>query len=243
MVAKPTPFYEPIPREERLDRHLTPERVSASTDRERLFAIVNTVRQRDLLTFEHARRVAIYAQRLARMLGYARVDARQFALAGMLHDAGKIWIPSSILEKTGPLTPTEYDRIREHVIIGEHMAEGYDLPEFYRVALRHHHEAYNGSGYPDNLHGEAIPLVARLLAVVDAFDVITSERPYKKAATLATALAEIEQGLGQQFDPMIGRAFIKLAQLQPNFLVAARLCVVPWNGPLPAVWYQVATGY
>ncbi len=243
MVLAPMPAFNSWPQHERLDHHILPEHVSTLDDRQRIFAIVEAVRQRDILTFEHSRRVAIYAQRLARCLGYGRAEAEQFALAGQIHDAGKFWITDAILKKTGTLSDDEFATIRAHTIIGERLALAYDLPAFYTQAARHHHENFDGTGYPDALSGEQIPFVARLLAVVDAFDVITSERPYKEPATIAVALAELERMAGTQFDPALARAFIDLTGGQEAFIVPARICVVQWNPEHAGAWYRIATEF
>lgn len=241
MVALPSAL-TPIPRDQRPDRHLTPEAVSFSTVSDRIFGLVRVVRERDLLTFEHSRRVAIYAQRLARALGLDRAQARQCALAGLLHDAGKVWMPQDILNKRGPLTSAEYAKIQAHALIGERLITSQDIPEFFAQATRSHHEAFDGRGYPDGLIGEAIPWGARLVAIADTFDVITSDRPYKVVASVATALAEIARGRGSQFDPLMVDTFVALAAAQPQFLALPRICAVEWNGARSAA-YQIATGF
>jgi putative nucleotidyltransferase with HDIG domain len=243
VVVAPLPSFNSVPPGQRPDAHILPAHVSSLGERQRIFAIVATVRERDILTFEHSRRVAIYAQRLARRLGYSHPEAEHFALAGQLHDAGKSWITDAILKKSGGLDDDEYATVRAHTIIGERMAMAYDLPQFFTQAVRHHHENMDGSGYPDGLSGTAIPFVARLLAVVDAFDVITSERPYKDAATVEVACAEIARMAGHQFDPALAAAFIELANSHPKFVVPARICAVPWNPHQAGVWYQIATGF
>lgn len=243
VVLAPLPIFNSVPHQERPDLDISPTEVSDFDERQRIFAVINSVRERDILTFEHSRRVAIYAQRLARALGMGRAEAARYALAGRLHDAGKSWIADTILNKTGELTPTEYDTIRAHVLIGERLAEAYDLPPLFGQAARSHHEAFDGSGYPDGLSGTEIPYVARVLAVVDAFDVMTSDRPYREATGIAVALAEMERGASHQFDPDIARTFIPLTKGDENFIVPARLCVVPLNRAPVGAWYQIATHF
>ena len=176
MVLAPSfqPGPGPIPHDQRPDLDILPADVSGQSERQRILAIYETVRERDILTAEHSRRVGIYAQRLARHMGRCRDEIVAFGLAGRIHDAGKSWMPNDILKKTGELSSVEADVIRDHTIIGERIAIAYDLPEFYLHAIRNHHEWFDGTGYPDKLCGANIPFVARLLAVVDAFDVITS---------------------------------------------------------------------
>jgi putative two-component system response regulator len=243
VVLAPLPTFHSVPQHERPDLHITPAEVSDLDERRRVLALLEAVRERDIVTFEHSRRVAIYAQRLARALGKTRSEATQYAMAGQIHDAGKSWINNDILKKTGELTEAEYHTIRAHVLIGERMAVAYDLPELLRQAARSHHEAFDGSGYPDGLSGTAIPEVARVVAVVDAFDVITTDRPYKEASDMAAALAEIERQMGYQFDPTIASTFITLARKAETFLVEPRLCVVGWRPSHLGAWYQIVTRF
>jgi putative nucleotidyltransferase with HDIG domain len=223
----------------RIDSHLTPELVSDTSMRDRIFSIVTSIRERDVVTSEHSRRVAIYLQRMARALGFSRELAQQYALLGLLHDAGKAWISDDILNKTGSLTPEELNIIRAHATNGAMIVAGYDVPDFFIEGVYHHHEAYNGSGYPDHLIGDAIPLSSRMVAIADTFDVITSDRPYRVAASLDAALAEIESKINIQFDGQLAHVFIALARKFPHFLVPARLCVIPQN----SVRVQVTTGF
>ncbi len=247
MVLAPPflPAPGPIPHDQRPDLDILPGEVSGQNERQRILAIFETVRQRDILTAEHSRRVGIYAQRLARQLGHHRAEIAAFGLAGRIHDAGKSWMPNDILKKTGELSSEETAFIRGHTTIGERIAIAYDLPQFYLDAIRNHHEWFDGSGYPDKLAGTQIPFVARLLAVVDAFDVITSDRPYRSAAECAHAVDEIRRAMGRQFDPEIAEAFIAMVNHQEpaDFLVAARLCPVPWDPARSGAWYQIVTTY
>jgi HD-GYP domain-containing protein (c-di-GMP phosphodiesterase class II) len=246
VLASPfLPAPGPVPQDQRPDRDILPADVSGQSDRERILAIYETVRQRDILTAEHSRRVGIYAQRLARHLGLSRTEIAAYGLAGRIHDAGKSWMPNDILRKTGELSSEETDFIRGHTIIGERFAIAYDLPEFYLQAIRSHHEWFDGSGYPDHKSGPEIPFVARLLAVVDAFDVITSDRPYREAAECAHAIAEIDRERERQFDPEIAAAFITMVTRHDveEFRVTARICAVPWAPARSGAWYQIATTY
>ncbi len=186
------------------------------SERQRIFDLVFQVRQRDLLTYEHSRRVALYARRLARALGHDREEVQRFGLAGMLHDAGKTWILDDILNKKGPLNGAQYHDIRRHAEIGANLITAFDLPDFFRDAALSHHEAYDGSGYPDKLAGERIPYVARVLTVADVFDVITSDRPYSAAKTVAEALGDLERKVSAQFDPQVVAAFAALVRRQKD---------------------------
>lgn len=232
--------YITLARERPTWEEFTPEKLD-ETANERISLLIRAIRERDILTFEHSRRVAIYARRLARALGYTHAEARRFALLGLIHDVGKMWM-GDILKKTTALTPEEYNRIKDHAFIGYKLALGYDLPHFYADAIHHHHEMYDGNGYPERLSGEEIPSASRLIAVVDAFDVITSARPYKMAESLEEALVEIEDDAGKHFDPLLAATFITVAKRHPSFLVPPRICVVPW-GEKSNAWYQIVTGF
>jgi len=229
----------PDPGMQRIDRHVSPEDVSKLDDRARLFRLVQVIQARDLLTFEHSRRVAHYARSLSRALGHNRDVAQQYWQLGMIHDVGKMWIGEAILNKAGSLTATEFEKVREHAQAGARLITGFDLPEFYAPAVHHHHEMFDGSGYPAGLAGTTIPEAARLLAIVDAFDVITSERPYKLAATLDVAMNEIMRGAGTQFDPDMVQIFVCLTANNSHFIIPARLCAVKTN----TARYQIVTGF
>jgi putative nucleotidyltransferase with HDIG domain len=227
--SPPELIIRPVPRDQRPDLDILPQHVSAMSERARIFDLVLQVRKRDLLTYEHSRRVAIYARRLARALGCDREDVQRFGLAGMLHDAGKTWILDDILNKKGPLDGDQYHDIRRHAEIGANLITAFDLPDFFRDAALSHHEAYDGSGYPKKLAGEAIPYVARVLTVADVFDVITSDRPYSAAQTATEALEDMESKAGAQFDPRIVTTFAGLIRRQKDmqtFIVPARICPV-----------------
>jgi putative nucleotidyltransferase with HDIG domain len=209
----------------RIDSHLKISHISETTEIERLCTLIDIVRERDLRTYEHSWRVAIYARRLAHALGYDRQMARDYARIGLLHDAGKIWIGESLLNKRDLLTHDEHLKIRDHAVFGAQMISGYDLPTSFMPGVRHHHEAYDGSGYPDGLAGEDIPDAARLVAIVDAYDVITSGRPYNTAASPDIALSEITMGAGKQFDPHMVEAFVRMNPARADFVLPISLDV------------------
>jgi len=138
-------------------------------------------------------------------MGQDEVDVMKFA--GYLHDIGKIGIRDSILMKPMTLTPDEMAVIRTHPIIGERIVKPLGLMPLERSIIRHHHERWDGKGYPDGLQGEEIPLPARILAVADVFDAITSNRVYRKARPPADALRELQRSVGSQFDRQVVLAF------------------------------------
>ncbi|MGZ8650488.1 MAG: HD-GYP domain-containing protein [Solirubrobacteraceae bacterium] len=164
---------------------------------------------RDDNSFEHTQRVAVLAARMARSMGQDDHMVRLIRQAAPLHDLGKIAIPDSILLKPGPLNAEELEVVRTHAVLGARVLERADS-EVIGVAeriARSHHERWDGDGYPDSLTGHEIPLVARLVAVADVFDVLVHERPYKEAWTVEEAAREIRAGAGLQFDPDVVGAF------------------------------------
>ncbi len=179
---------------------LTPLSDAALSDAT-LGAMVSALEARDSYTRNHSERVERYASLIATRLGLDTEQALHVRAAAVLHDIGKIGVPDSLLNKPGPLTDREYARVMEHPVIGERILRHllYDGHPILR-AVRSHHEWVDGSGRPDGLVGEEIPLAARLLAVADAFDAMTSARPYRAPLPPAIALAELEKNAGSQFD-------------------------------------------
>lgn len=179
------------------------------------------------MTYEHSRRVATYAQRLSRYLGWSRREARDLALAALVHDLGKTWIANDILNKSAALSDDERRTMERHPVIGARILIGCDVHPFYVETVLHHHEAWNGLGYPTGLHGEEIPLSARILTVADAYDALTSQRPYKEPISDEVACERLLRAAGQQFDPTIVQAFLHLLDTNPNFKVLQRVCALP----------------
>lgn len=151
-------------------------------------------------TVGHSRRVGIYAAGLARDAGLSRAEARRVKRAGALHDVGKTKIPPEILNKSQPLSEEEHALVRSHAEIGAAMVADLADPEL-TATIRHHHERFDGGGYPDGLAGAEIPLGARLIAVCDTFDALTSRRPYRRAIGFPEALALLDREAGSQLDP------------------------------------------
>jgi len=157
-------------------------------------------------TYGHAHRVGVYAAELARALGLSRAEVRRVRRAGALHDIGKTQVPGEILNKPGPLTGEELDVVSRHAQIGAAMVAGLGDPELTAI-VRHHHERYDGSGYPDGLAGEEIPLGARLIGVCDTFDALTTHRPYRRGIGYPQALAALAAEAGTQLDPKLTGLF------------------------------------
>ncbi len=196
--------------------HIEPREKEYET-RKVLLSLAKSIQERDIVTYEHSRRVATYVQRLARYLGWSRREARDLALAALVHDLGKTWITNDILNKSGPLLEEERRKMERHPVIGARILIGCEVHPFYVETVLHHHEAWNGSGYPEALRGEEIPLGARLLTIADVYDVITSQRPYKAPLTQEAARERLLQGSNSSFDPLILNAFIHLLDLDPRF--------------------------
>lgn len=192
-----------------------------------LLSFARSIQERDIVTYEHSRRVATYAQRLARHLGWGRRDARDLALAALVHDLGKTWITNDILHKSAALDDEERLKMQRHPVIGARILIGCDVHPFYVETILYHHEAWDGRGYPTGLHGEEIPLSSRILSVADVYDVLTSYRPYKTPLSRDAARERILLGSATSFDPTVVRAFLHLLDTQPNFTLPQRMCSLP----------------
>jgi putative nucleotidyltransferase with HDIG domain len=176
-------------------------------------ALARALAARDGSTHAHARRVQRYAVVLAGEISIAE-DRTLAAIdaAALLHDIGKLGIPDRLLDKPGPLTPDEYDHVKLHAIIGADILSAVAFPGPLAVIVRHHHENWDGTGYPDGLRGNAIPIGARVLSVVDCYDALTSDRPYRRALSHGSAVAMIHERSGTMYDPEIVSAFLRIVQ-------------------------------
>jgi putative nucleotidyltransferase with HDIG domain len=165
---------------------------------------------RDRETEGHAQRVARYMDLMARELRSPTVDVRTLRRGALLHDLGKIGIPDEILRKTGELDGSEWRVMKRHPAYGARILAGIPYLSGAAEIVRHHHEHFDGSGYPDGLAGDDIPLGARIFALADALDAMTSDRPYRRAMSLEDAISEIERCSGKQFDPVMVSAFLRI---------------------------------
>ena len=175
-----------------------------------LDALVTAIDNKDNYTRRHSEDVMHWAVLMGRELGYSEDELRAVRVSGLLHDVGKIAVPDAILRKPGRLDDEEFAILQQHPVFGALIVK--DVPNQPEVlgGIRHHHERFDGKGYPDNLRGEDIPLLGRLLAVPDCFSAMTTNRPYRKALTWSEALSEIENGSGTQFDPQMAIAFLEV---------------------------------
>ncbi len=176
-----------------------------------LRSLGNAIAKRDSDTDAHNYRVTFYAVALAEALNVPKRDISDLVVGAFLHDVGKIGIPDRILLKPGKLTADEFEIMKTHALLGIEIVADNPWLAGAALTIRHHHERFDGSGYPDGLCGDAIPRNARIFSVVDVFDALTSERPYKKPMPLAEALAIIGEGETRHFDPVIAVAFREIA--------------------------------
>ncbi len=174
-------------------------------------ALSNAVEARDAYTGKHAERVAAYGLELSRATGLEIADSPQIEFGFLLHDVGKVAVPDAILFKSSSLTEEEYALVRKHPVTGSEILRDVDFLGEGKLVVRHHHEHWDGSGYPDGLAGETIPLAARVFAVADALDALTTDRPYRPASSFAHARDEIRAGSGTQFDPSVVEAYEGIA--------------------------------
>lgn len=185
------------------------ERLQVESRLSTVLALAAAVDARDPATQFHSRNVARLSVLLARELGFTEQHTEALETAALLHDIGKIGISDRVLRKAARLTPIERAEVQQHAVLGERILAGTSLTEVLPWILSHH-ERWDGGGYPARLVGEEIPLEARVLAVCDAYDAMTSDRPYRSALSAAAALQEIDLNMGTQFDPVIAEAFFRV---------------------------------
>ena len=167
-----------------------------------------TVEAKDPYTKGHSDRVAAYSVLIGKKMGLSEDDQKTLMIGGLFHDIGKIGVPDAILRKPDRLTDEEYSEIKNHPSIGAHILAPATIFKDIVPIVKHHHEKYDGRGYPSQLAGENIPLFARIAAVADTYDAMTSKRPYRDELPLETVIAEIEKCKGTQFDPNIADVFL-----------------------------------
>lgn len=173
-------------------------------------SLAETIDAKDTCTRGHSERVSLYGEAIARGLGLQGTELQTIRYAGYLHDVGKIGIPDAILSKPGKLTVEEFNVIKNHPVLSEKILKPVNFPFPVQSIVRHHHERYDGKGYPDSLEAEEIPLGARILFVADAYEAMTSDRPYRKALSTQMALSELEKNMQTQFDPRVVEVFARI---------------------------------
>jgi putative two-component system response regulator len=181
-----------------------------------IFALARAVEAKDLHTEAHTQRVAAHAVALGTRLGLSHDDLAQLQRGALTHDIGKIGIPDAILLKPAALTEEEAAIMRTHPLIGLSIASGLHSAAAFLSVIRHHHEHFDGTGYPDQLSGDQIPLLARITAISDAYDALTSARPYRAARSPQDAIAILQAGSGSQWDPSLVNIFVEQVLALPD---------------------------
>jgi HD-GYP domain-containing protein (c-di-GMP phosphodiesterase class II) len=186
-----------------------------------LHSLTSAVDAKDAYTCGHSERVALLARHLCIEAGMGDAFAERAYMTGLLHDVGKIGVSEAVLQKTGRLTPEEFEQMKKHPAIGAKILQ--DIKQISDVipGVLHHHERYDGQGYPSNLIGENIPLMGRIICLADCFDAMTSNRTYRKALPLEVALTEIRRCSGTQFDPKLTEAFLRIGAQKFRQLLAS----------------------
>ena len=177
-----------------------------------VYALAATVDAKDHYTYGHSKKVSDYAVSIAEAIGLSSSRVATIRAAGLLHDIGKVGIPDSILKKKEPLTPAEWEFIKAHPRVGVEILRHVSDLSACLPAILHHHERYDGTGYPSGLKGENIPLEARILAVVDAYEAITSQRSYRTQSVPVDAFGELRRCAGTQFDPELVAVFCRVME-------------------------------
>jgi putative nucleotidyltransferase with HDIG domain len=223
----PEAFEEIYRRLEQFTRSLIEQGGGASADGlppavvETVTSLALAIDAKDHYTQGHSQKVSAYAVMIAQALEMDQAEVEEIRLAGLLHDIGKVGIPEPILNKSGPLDASEWETMKTHTELGAKILEPLEAMNKIRLMVRHHHEFFDGTGYPDRLEGEQIPHGARLIAIADAYDTITSARTYKKARTPEDAFGELERCASNQFDPDLVRVFIRTMRRAPRPTVEA----------------------
>jgi putative two-component system response regulator len=201
-------------------------------------ALTAAIEARDLETGAHCRQLGWMGERVAGLMGLPELTRTTIRIGGYLHDVGKIAIADRILLKPGPLTDEEYAEMQRHAEIGSDIVSTHEAMTGIAAIVRHHHERFDGRGYPDRLAGDAIPLGARIIAVADALSAQTTDRPYRRAIPLEAAWAEIGRHCGTQFDPAVVELFGTLIgteiQAAPADIDGTTIRIVPSDGPTEA---------
>jgi diguanylate cyclase (GGDEF)-like protein/putative nucleotidyltransferase with HDIG domain len=198
-------------REQNSELEENSNRITALNE-EILFSLAKVIDMRDSYTMGHSNAVSEYATQIAEQLGLSSEKIDLIRTGALLHDIGKIGTPDSILFKPGPLTDEEFEFIKQHPVRGAELVRTNNCLREMIPLIRHHHERYDGHGYPDGLQGQEIPLEARILCVADSVQAMESDRPYRKALSKQEIISEIKENAGTQFDPLITKAFLRVLE-------------------------------
>jgi HD superfamily phosphodiesterase len=190
--------------------------------KEVIAAFANSIDAKDEYTHGHSSRVAEYSRRIAQASGKTPEECEEIYYAGLLHDIGKIGIPEDIITKEGKLTPEEYEKIKQHPVLGAQILGNITEYPYLSIGARGHHERYDGKGYPDGLKGEKIPDMARIIAVADAYDAMSSKRSYRAPIPQQKVREEIVKGIGTQFDPEYARIMLHLIDEDLEYKMSER---------------------
>ncbi len=206
----------------RLQRNLAEEVELKTQENENLSmrivqTLAETIDAKDTYTNGHSGRVAEYARQIARRFGYSRYQQNEIYMIGLLHDVGKIGVPDSVINKPSRLTEEEYAQVKTHPVMGYRILKKIQERPKLAIGARWHHERYDGTGYPDGLIGENIPEEARIIAVADAYDAMTSRRSYRTILPQAAVRSEIERGKGTQFDPVFADIMLEIIDEDPEY--------------------------
>ncbi|MCR4617115.1 MAG: HD-GYP domain-containing protein [Lachnospiraceae bacterium] len=213
-VAKANELEISLLKEEKKKMHTLFEQTAQS--------LVTAIDAKDKYTHGHSTRVAEYSLKLAKMEGWNEDKCEELYFAALLHDVGKIGIPDEIINKVGKLTPAEYSEIKKHTILGKEILSGITQSPYLSIGANYHHERYDGKGYPEGLKGEDIPEIARIIAVADAYDAMTSKRSYREPIPQSQVREEIVKGIGFQFDPKYAKNMLHLIDLDSEYEMKER---------------------
>jgi putative nucleotidyltransferase with HDIG domain len=175
-----------------------------------LHSLTSAVDAKDAYTCGHSERVALLSKMLAKEAGLTEHEVERIYMAGLLHDVGKIGVPEAVLQKPGRLTAEEFEQMKKHPAIGARILHDVKQIQDIIPGVLHHHERYDGRGYPDGLSGQNIPIMGRIICLADCFDAMTSTRTYRKALPLEVTLADLRRCSGTQFDPLLTEAFLRI---------------------------------
>jgi putative nucleotidyltransferase with HDIG domain len=196
-----------------------------------LEVLAETIETKDRYMRGHARRVAFYAGVLSDRLHLAAAEQERVRITAFLHDLGKVGVPTDLLLRAGALDAAERVVIEQHPVIGANLLKPLDLEDEVGLAIRHHHEWWDGSGYPDGVAGEEIPLTARIIAVADAFDAMSCDRPYRRSLPRDVVLGELRRYAGVQFDPTVAKEFVAILESDDDALDLSLLADSEPHGP------------